>query len=165
MKYLLFAIVPIAVTLIGCAGTPSNAAPSTQVAAPVIAAPAPDFSGVKGKEWKLTEVHINGANTGYNRSSLAQTDAFTLNFHEENISGIGAPNRYSAPFTLGEGSDITIMLVRATLMAAFMEPDRLREHDFFGYIQNVYKWNQKNDKLELNSRTSSGAEVLLFFSL
>ncbi|MCL2185009.1 MAG: META domain-containing protein [Treponema sp.] len=161
MKYLLFAIVSIAVMLTGCAGTPSA---SGSTAAPV-KAPAPDFSGAKGKEWKLIEVRINNTNTGYNRSSLAQTDAFTLNFHEENISGTGAPNRYSAPFTLGEGNDITIMMVRATLMAAFLEPDRLKEHDFFGYIQNVYKWNLVNNNLELNSRTNNGAEILLLFSL
>jgi len=151
MKNLLFAIVSIAIMLIGCAGTPSVASA--------------DFSGVTGNEWKLIEVRVNGVNTGFNRNSLASGDAFTLNFHAENISGVGAPNRYSAPYSLGEGSTITIMVVRATLMAPILEPDGLREHNFFGYVQNVYRWNLANNNLVLNSRTENGNEVILVFSL
>jgi len=126
-----------------------------------------DFSGITGKEWKLIEVRINGVNTGFERRNLARdgfTDAFTLNFDAQNISGIGAPNRYSAPYSLGAGQAIKINVVRATLMAPILEPEKLKEHNYFNYIQNSYKWNQVNNNLELMSKDANGSEVVLLFS-
>jgi len=126
-----------------------------------------DFSGITGKEWKLIEVRVNGVNTGFERRNLARdgfTEAFTLNFDAQNVSGIGAPNRYSAPYSLKAGQEIKINVVRATLMAPIREPEKLREHDYFNYIQNSYKWNQVNNNLELLSKDANGSEVVLLFS-
>jgi heat shock protein HslJ len=121
-----------------------------------------------GKEWKLTQVRINGVSTGFDRSELTRsgyTDAFTLIFEADMLGGLGAPNRYSAPYTLKEGRQITIALIRATLMAAFREPDKLREHNYFGYLQNTTSWNFVNNNLELYSEDEDGKAVVLIFSL
>jgi heat shock protein HslJ len=170
MKKLFFAFVLVVVMIASCKSVPV----STEVNLPVsteknlpVPAPEIDFSGITGKEWKLTEVRINGANTGFDRRELVRdgyTEAFTLNFDAEFISGIGAPNRYSAPYSLGAGQEIKINVVRATLMAPIREPEKLREHNYFNYIQNSYKWNQVNNNLELLSKDTNGGEVILIFS-
>lgn len=127
-----------------------------------------NFSDVPDKEWKLIEVYINGRNTGFNRNSLARgvyPEMYTLSFNAELISGTGAPNRYTAPYTTGENRTIKIALVRATLMAAISENSSLREYDYFSYVQNVYEWNIVNDNLELHSKLENNSEVRLVFSL
>ena len=126
------------------------------------------FSDVIEKEWKLIEIHIDGKNINFDRSALVNDgfgEIFTLNFDSENISGVGAPNRYSAPFTQEKDRTIHIMPARSTLMASIREPEKLKEHDFFTYIQNVETWNLVNDNLELYSKTEDGAEVTMVFAL
>jgi heat shock protein HslJ len=153
MKGLTLSVIAIAVFAMSCA--------STNV--PV------GFSGsVPDKEWKLTEVYINGRTTGFNRNSLNNSglpEMYTLRFNSEIVSGAGVPNRYTAPYTVGENKTISIALVRATLMANINEPANLREHDFFNYVQNVYKWDIINEKLELYSKLENGSEIKLVFSL
>lgn len=127
-----------------------------------------EFSNVTGKDWKLIEVRIKNVDTGFNRRSLTRSetmDYFTVNFNPEMISGVGAPNRYSAPYKLGEGKSISILIVRATLMATLFETEKLREHDFFGYIQNTYGWNLVDNNLVLSSKAENGNEVVMVFSL
>jgi heat shock protein HslJ len=158
MKKIFFAFVLVAVMLVSCKSVPVSSESNF---------PKIDFSGITGKEWKLIEVRINGTNSGFDRRSLVRdgyTEAFTLNFDAEFISGIGAPNRYSAPYSLGAGQEIKINVVRATLMAPIREPEKLREHNYFNYIQNSYKWNQVNNNLELLSKDTNGGEVILIFS-
>ena len=126
------------------------------------------FSEVPDKEWKLIEVYVNERNTGFNRNSPANNnlqDIYTLSFSDEFVSGVGAPNRYSAPYTAGEDRTIIIELVRATLMAPIGELSTLREYDYFGYIQNAYRWDIVNDKLEISSKLENGNEIRLVFSL
>jgi heat shock protein HslJ len=124
-------------------------------------------STLEGREWKLITVYINGNNTQFDRSSLPAElgNSFTLNFSAGLVSGVGAPNRYSAPYTLGDNQAISIMVMRSTLMATFLEPENLSEHDFFTYMQNSYSWKLANNNLELLSKTSDGGEVRLVFSL
>jgi len=161
MKKVFLVFVWIFVMAVSCKSTP------VPTESNFVNPPVTDFSGITGKEWKLIEVHINGTNTGFERRTLSRdgfTEAFTLNFDAQNISGIGAPNRYSAPYSLGAGQEIKINVVRATLMAPIREPEKLREHNFFNYIQNSYKWTQINNNLELLSKDSNGSEVILTFS-
>jgi heat shock protein HslJ len=80
------------------------------------------------------------------------------------ISGTGAPNRYSAPYKLGASRDIRFAMVRATLMESIFEHEKLREHDFFNYIQNTYRWNVINSNLVLSSKVDKD-EIVLVFSL
>ena len=126
------------------------------------------FTEVPDKEWKLIEVYVNERNSGFSRNSPASNvtqEIYTLSFDNEFVSGTGAPNRYSAPYTAGEDRTINIQLVRATLMAPIGELSNLREYEYFGYIQNAYKWNIVNDKLEINSKLENGSEIRLVFSL
>jgi heat shock protein HslJ len=140
-------------------GNASNPSPSgTNAASP---------SAIEGNEWKLIEVYIDGRNTRFSRNTLPEEpgNLFTLNFDAQNISGVGAPNRYSAPYTKGDNQTLTIMLIRSTLMASFFQPENLTEHDFFNYLQNAYSWRIVNNNLELLSKAQNGGEVRLVFSL
>jgi hypothetical protein len=126
-----------------------------------------NFADISGKEWKLIEVHINGANTGFNRNALAQDgfeDSFTLNFDGQIVSGVGAPNLYTAPFTLSENQTIDIMVMRTTLMSSIFEPENLREHDYFSYLENAVSWRLVNNNLEILSKTRDGRNVRLLFT-
>jgi heat shock protein HslJ len=129
-----------------------------------------DISDALGKDWKLIEVRVNNRNTEFDRKTLVRDgfgEIFTLKIDAENISGVGAPNRYSAPYTVSEEDPlaVTIAVVRSTLMAPIHHPEKLKEHEFFIYIQNTYKWGLSSGKLELHSKTGSGAEVVMVFSL
>jgi len=128
------------------------------------------FSDVSGKEWKLTDVMLNGKSINFDRSVLISEgfgEIFTLNFDAERLSGIGAPNRYFAPYTLGNIKDraISVQLVAGTLMAPLRQPEKLKENDYFKYIQNTYKWNLAGEKLELSSKSETGDEITLVFAL
>ena len=122
---------------------------------------------ITGKEWKLIGVRINNSDTGFNRDTLSREEFaqfFTVHFDADIASGTGAPNRYSAPYTLGDNQSISIMMMRSTMMASFFQPDNLTEHDFFTYMQNSYEWKLVNNNLELRSKTADGGAVLLVFS-
>jgi len=126
-----------------------------------------DFSEVIGHEWKLIEVHIDGQNTQFRRSSLPVElrNCFTINFDRNTASGIGAPNRYSAPYAAGDNHTIRIMTAVSTRMAPLFESDKLKEYDYFTYIQTSHSWNIIGGQFELHSKTANGREVRLVFSL
>jgi len=129
---------------------------------------APSFSEVTGKKWKLIEVNVKGRNIQFNRDTLANEDAgdiFTFNFDTQNFSVIGAQNQISGRYTLGSNQAINLSPVNPTTEAPLRQPEKLREQDFFVYLQNVYKWNLVDTNLELYSKTEDDAEVKLVFSL
>jgi len=97
-----------------------------------------DFSDVIGKDLKLTSVFI---------------------------SGMAAPNRYTAPYSLGENHAITIGQMATTMMASFIEPENLKEREFTAYMQNAYAWAEENNQFVLLSKTADNCEVRLNFSL
>jgi len=152
MKRILFAMVALVVlSIIGCASGPK-------------------FSDISGKDWKLTDVRLDGRSINFDRSTLVSEgfgEIFTLNFDVERLSGIGAPNRYFAPYKLGNVKDraISVQVVAGTLMAPLRQPEKLKENDFFQYIQNSYKWNLVSGKLELSSKSEAGADVVLVFTM
>lgn len=156
-KFLLLAVTFIAMSIVtSCLGAP--AAQERQDGA--------DFSYVLGREWKLTGVFVNGQNTGFSRNALAVQgfiDAFTISFDAERLSGAGAPNRYFAAYTLGENRAINVSMVASTMMAAIIEPEELREHDYFFFIEHATEWNLIDGNLELLSRSRAGEEVKLIF--
>jgi heat shock protein HslJ len=170
MKGLFLTMALITIILISCKSTPQPAGlvESPPAAQGELKGPEMTQNELAGKEWKLTEVRINGVSTGFNRSDLSRsgyTDGFTLTFETEMLGGLGAPNRYSAPYELKSGNQITILLIRATLMAAIREPDKLREHDYFAYLQNAASWKFVNNTLELTSKTADGKMVVLIFGM
>jgi heat shock protein HslJ len=128
---------------------------------------APPFSDVINKDWNLAEVRFKTENIIFERGKLAGEgfgDFFTLRFDAERVNGIGAPNRYFAPYTLTDKQGITIKMVSQTLMLAVREPEELKEHDFFVYLQNTTKWNIVQGNLELSSKGEDGAEAVLVFT-
>jgi len=127
---------------------------------------APPFSDVMNKDWNLAEIRTKPENIIIERDKLAEEgfgDIFTLRFDTERVNGIGAPNRYFAPYILADKQGITIKKAAQTLMLAFREPEKLKEHDFFVYLQNVTKWNLAKGNLELYSTGEDGAEAVLVF--
>ncbi|MCL2185835.1 MAG: META domain-containing protein [Treponema sp.] len=147
--------------LMGCVSTPA-------------AAPNPvnmnNFADGAGKDWKLLEISIESAfnrEIVFDRKTLVKEgsgEIFTMKFDAEMISGVAAPNRYSGPYTLGENRAITLTApMRSTLMASLFQPEKLPEHEFFGYMQNIYEWRPANGNLEFLSKTENGREVRIIF--
>jgi len=126
-----------------------------------------NISDLTGREWKLIKVYINGSDTQFTRSSLPSElgDCFTIKFDGQTVSGIGAPNRYSAPYTIGDNQTISIMIMRSTLMASLFEPENLKEYDYNNYVQNSHSWSIVDGQMELHSKTADNREVRLVFSL
>jgi heat shock protein HslJ len=127
---------------------------------------AANIPSIEGHEWKLIEVYVNGQDTLFRRNTLPAEagNFFTVNFDGEIVSGTGAPNRYSAPYTLGDNQAVSIKLIRSTMMATFLEPEKLKEHEFFIYMQNAYELKLANERLDLLSKTQDGGAVRLVFS-
>ena len=125
------------------------------------------FADVLDKEWKLVNVLIGGKSINFNRKTLLTDfgNIFTLTFEAERLSGVGAPNRYFTSYVPGENQALSILPVASTRMAPIGEPDKLKEHEYFMYIQNTYSWNLKDGNLELFTKTEKGLEALLIFSL
>jgi hypothetical protein len=123
---------------------------------------------VEGKEWILTELR-SGANTvRIDRSKLGGADtngSFTIIFQDGRVNGVGWPNRYVGPYTTGGGDALTISdALASTMMAAFIELDELKEHDYFVYLSKVTRWAVRDGKLELYS-TTDGRETTLVYEL
>ena len=136
----------------------------------IACASTPRFDAIVNRDWVLTEVRSGSGSITIDREQLAAVGfegAFTLRFDAERLSGIGAPNRYFAPYTLGNrqaghaGQAITIMPIAGTLMAALFEPPGLQEHTYFTLLQQVTRWNILRGNLELYT----GETVLVFAAL
>ena len=137
----------------------------------VSAAPAKDagdaFRDVEGKEWLLSEVKGSGKTVVMDRQKLALDNLigiFSLNFRENRLSGMGAPNRYAAPYSADSNRALSIGLIASTMMIAFIEPDGLKEKEFFDYLSATQRWDIFQGKLELYSKDSRGNEVILIFT-
>ena len=126
------------------------------------------FNEVEGKEWFLSEVRIAGKTTHIDRRKLEADNMggfFTISFQEARVSGMGAPNRYFAPYTLGDHKSLNIGNIASTLMMAFKEPDDLKESEYFSYLPTVTRWDIRGGKLELYCSNNNKGEVVLVFSL
>ncbi|MCL2196786.1 MAG: META domain-containing protein [Treponema sp.] len=124
-----------------------------------------NFSNNLGKQWFLTNVKVNGADTGFSREELAvfnSEEIFSIKFEAGLLSGVAAPNRYSGPYTVGENQSIKIPPMRSTLMASIFESKNLKENDYYVYLQSAYKWNRKDQSLEIYSKTGNDEVVMSF---
>ena len=126
------------------------------------------LNDVEGKEWSLTELRTAGNTVRIDRSKLDAANinsSFTISFQEGRVSGIGWPNRYFGPYTVGSGDALTISdALASTMMAAFIELDELKEHEYYAYLAKVTRWAVQDGKLELYS-TTDGRETVLVFEL
>jgi len=132
--------------------------------------PVSSFTDVIGKEWKLIEIQLDGTPFNrivlYDRNDLKKNNVasvYTMSFNTEMVSGTGAPNKYSAPYTLGDGNSLKIAVMRSTLMAPLVQPEKLQEQTFYNYMQNVEQWSVEDDKLILQSKADNGNVVKLVF--
>ncbi|MDR1420579.1 MAG: META domain-containing protein [Treponema sp.] len=130
----------------------------------------PKFSDLLGKEWRLIEIRTESSSIIFDRNRLVAEgfgEIFTLNFDAERISGTGAPNRYFAPYEPGTDKDRTISVkpLAGTLMAPIVEPEKLKEQEFFDCLQNAYKWNINKGNLELSTKGPDGREAVMVFTL
>jgi len=153
MKKILLALVSAAFCL-GCINGGNGSARTIDT---------PDFSDITGIEWRLISVYVNNQDIQFNRDALPEffKDIYTLNLDGQMLSGTGAPNLYSAPYSIS-GEGISIMPMRSTLMASLFEPDVLGEYEFFAFMQGAYEWSLSSKNLELRSRTD-GREIRLIF--
>ena len=142
------------------------------IAFPFIAngAPARDasavFVDVEGKEWILSEIRTAGISAWIDRQKLEADGMggfFIISFNEGRLNGMGAPNRCFGPYTASSNRTLNIGDIASTMMAAFREPQGLREHEYFDYLSNVKRWDLWDGKLELYSINNTGKEVVLVF--
>jgi heat shock protein HslJ len=126
----------------------------------------PKFTEAQGKEWKLVEIRTSPENIVFNRSTLISEgfgDIFTLRFEPDRVQGMAAPNRFFGPYELGKGQNLVIKNVAGTLMAPIREPEKLKEHDYFIYLQNATRWDINNKNLELYTKSEDSQEAVMVF--
>jgi heat shock protein HslJ len=127
----------------------------------------PQFEDIRDKEWKLTAIRTKPEDIILDRNQLIDEgfgDIFTLRFAEQ-VSGRGAPNRYSGPYEAGKDFSLSIKNVAATLMAPIREPEKIKERGFFTYLENAYRWNINKGNLEISTRSEDGVEAVMVFVL
>jgi len=150
---LLAALIITATAVTSCAGAPALATA--------------DFSQVEGIEWSLVELRRGTEIIRIDREAFAALDigeAYSLTFEDGRVSGMGAINRFFGPFTLGEGSDLSIGHMASTMMAALFEVECLREHEYFAYLSNVTSWSVNEQNLYLRTSSEDGNEAILVFA-
>lgn len=170
-RILSFVIAAVLVFSCKSAPDPSGASgpvPGEAAENAVSPASVPGFDGVTGKDWKLTGVRSSSGSAAsrFSRRELVEAgmeNAYTLRFDKERLSGMGAPNRYSAPYTQGAGQTLSVRAIAATLMASTGEPENLKEREYFDYLENAEKWDLVRGQLRLISRNHRGEEIVLIF--
>ena len=127
----------------------------------------PDFAAVTGKTWKLSQVKSAPGEIIFDASKQDQQffkDAYTITFDNGRASGKAAPNRFNAPYNLGEGNAISFLPAAATLMMGIKEPVGLNEHGFFVLLEKVNKWNISNNQLTLYTVNGLSEKVTMTFN-
>jgi heat shock protein HslJ len=132
------------------------------------AAVQPGFDEVRDKEWYLAEVQTPSGPGEFSRAALEDRemgDCYTLRFDRERLSGKGAPNRYAAPYQLGEDAAISIPPIAGTLMASLREPPGLGEQEYYSYLEGVSRWGLEESALKLYTFNSAGEPLVLVYKL
>ena len=125
-----------------------------------------DFTDVQGKEWILLELRSPGKTINIDRAKMEAANMggfYTISFSGNQVNGQGAPNRYFAPYYAGSNQSLSISSIASTMMLSLVEPDGLKESDFFGFLNRAARWDVKSGKLELYSTTGTGTEAILVF--
>ena len=167
MKKLTVLLLPLALLAISC-GTTGQAAnvPEAPVAVEDGAGVDANFSEVMHRYWILSQIRTVYETVSLDRANHAELgfgDIFTLRFDDGLVFGMAMPNTYRGPFNAGENQSLTFGLMATTMMAAFMEPEELTEHQFFAHLGNVLRWNLVSGNLELYAIDGAYAEAVLVF--
>jgi heat shock protein HslJ len=124
------------------------------------------FDDIRGRDWKLTALRTAAGESAFSREALEAAgfgNAYLLRFDEERVSGVAAPNRYTAPYALGEGQALDIQFIASTLMAG-SEPPGLKEAEYFAYLDKVRRWDLADGRLELHTETPGGQGAVMVFA-
>ena len=148
--------------------------PAVVAPSPALAAPAHDggarFGDVEGREWKLVELRRVTETVFIDREVdlYGFGEIYTIKFQEGRVSGMGAPNRFFGPYTVGGNRALRIGsedgALASTLMMPLVEPEFLREHEYFGYLSRVIRWDLRERNLKLFSSGEDGSEMVLVFA-
>ena len=148
---------------------PAIVFPSVAAAAPAHDAAA-RFGDVEGREWLLLEIRRGAETVNMDRENLAEYgfgEIYTIQFENGRVSGMGAPNRFFGPYTVGSNRSLRIGsadgAMASTLMMPLVEPEVLREHEYFAYLSRVARWDLRQGNLELFTSSEDGAETVLVF--
>ena len=160
----------VMVLLAACTSSSRTDDAGSRDLSPAVCTNAPDgsFDSLRNRDWNLVGLRTDSQSITIDRNRLAEYgfgEVFSLRFGVGRISGVGAPNHYSGPFTLGENQDIMFGMMASTMMAAVREPDELKEHEYYAYLHNVNRWNFADGNLEMYSTRNDGGEVVLVFAL
>jgi hypothetical protein len=124
------------------------------------------------EEWALAGISAGGntAVTIIEREQLGVfRDAFTLRVTKTDdpnrftFSGKAAPNRFKMPVTVGENGELEASPPAATLMAAFGEPDVLKERAYLYYLAHIKSVRFSGKRLVLETENEAGQPVSLSF--
>ena len=149
--------------ILACTGFVLYALAVLSCAGSVAAKSSAGFDMVLGRDWILEEFTSASVTTRIDRTKSGGIEIYSLRFETQRLGGSGAPNRYSASYTTGEDKTISIGMVSSTRMAPIFENENLREYDYFGCLQKVYRWDLRNGKLELYTKSETGNEAVLIF--
>jgi hypothetical protein len=124
-----------------------------------------NFELIKNKKWILSEVRIGYGYVVLDRELMAgnqMSDYYSLQFINEGVNGVAAPNRYYAPYALVESNNVMIHPVASTLMASSLAIGVLDEQKFFSLLQNMKRWSEINSILHIYSTEGEANTTLVF---
>jgi hypothetical protein len=134
------------------------------------------FTKIQEKEWKLVELRISSSNSpefsrdpvNFDRTKLkseGMDDIFILTFSTRaGVSGRAAPDTYTASYEQGAGQSLSLKQVNTTHSDRVIAPERLRETEYFTFLEKINRWEFNQNKLELYSVSPDGKEAVLIFS-
>ena len=125
-------------------------------------------------EWALAGISGGGKTAAIDRDELGALgdvflDAFTLSIRATGegryvLNGKAAPNRFTMPVTVAEDGTLTVSPPAATLMAAFIEPEVLKEAEYLRYLTHVVSVKESGGQLVLETADEAGQSVSLTFA-
>jgi hypothetical protein len=131
------------------------------------------FNTIQGKEWKLVELRIDSPESSrdpinFDRTKLKSEemdDIFILTFSTSaEVSGRAAPDTYTASYERGTGQSLSLKQVNITHSDRVIAPERLREAEYFAFLEKIDRWEFSQNKLELYSVSLDGKKAVLIFS-
>ncbi|WP_424244131.1 heat shock protein HslJ [Elusimicrobium posterum] len=147
------AIIACGVLFAACASASKNGEPT-------------GFAAVKGRVWQLSQVKDASGKVTFDHSKLNKeffNDIYTLQFDDQRATGKAAPNRYTGPYTLGEGNAISFKHFASTLMMGIRTPEGLAEHEYYQLFEKVTSWKYSKNQLTFNTVDKNGAKVTMIF--
>jgi heat shock protein HslJ len=124
-----------------------------------------NIADIQDKDWYLTEIKSNTGTVRIDRTKPGAAEVYTIRFEAERLGGMGAPNRFFAPFTAGEANALSIGMMASTLMVPLFENEDLKEQEYYNYLNRVNRWDLRNGTLELYTTSENGSQVVLEFTL